>query len=237
MYIAIDTATDDAGLALFEDGRIVDEISWHSNRNHSSELLPQLDKLLRKNGLKPADISGVIAAKGPGSFNGLRVGLSTAKGLAFSLGMPLAGMSSLAAEACRYTETGLPVAAVFEAGRGELAIAIYKIESGKRLQLEAEHIATAAALAAGTREKTVFCGEMAAETISAIREALKDMAIFPPPAKISRVACLAILGAERLNAGDTDDVAALSALYLRRPPITEAKIINRPILKIGMESN
>jgi len=235
MYLAIDTATDDAGLAIYENGQAIDEVGWSSGQNHTTELLPRLNNLLEKNGLKPADIKGIIVARGPGSFNGLRVGLSTAKGLAYSLKIPIAGINSLAAESCRYAEAGPSsvrrVAAVFEAGRGELATAIYGSEGGKWQQLTAEHITTAIALASETNEETVFCGEMAEETISTIREGLGNMAVFPPTPIFSRVACLARLGAARLDAGHSDDVASLSVLYLKRPPITEARKMNYPILK------
>jgi tRNA threonylcarbamoyl adenosine modification protein YeaZ len=231
MYLAIVTASDAAGLALFENGQVLDEVNWNSGQNHTTELLPKLDELLFKNEVAAGTIKGIVVAKGPGSFNGLRVGLSTAKGLAFSLGVPIAGVSSLAAEACRYIEEGLPIIAAFEAGRNELAAATFMPEAGKLPQLAAEHITTAIALTSETKEKTIFCGEINDENIEIIKQKLGEKAVFPPQPSASRVACLAKLGAERLESGDADDVAALSALYLRRPLITEAKKRKYPILK------
>ncbi len=231
MYLAIDTATDAAGLALFENGRVLDEMRWSSYQNHTTELLPRLDELFFKNKVVVSALNGIVVARGPGSFNGLRVGLSAAKGLAFSLDVPIAGVSSLAAEACRYAGEGLPIVAAFEAGREELAAATFRPEAGKLKQLAAEHINTAAALAFQTKEKTIFCGEINDENIEIIKKKLGEKAVFPQQSAPSRVACLARLGVERLGAGDSDDVAALSALYLRRPPITEAKKQKYPILK------
>ncbi len=122
MQLAIDTSTDTASIALVRDAEVLVELTWHSGRNHTTQLLPNLSRLLDK-----ADIHSVnciFVAKGPGSFNGLRVGVSTAKGLAFSLKIPLVGISTLEVEAYQHAETGLPVCPIFNAGRGEIATAI-----------------------------------------------------------------------------------------------------------------
>ena len=89
MLLAIDTSTDTASLALVRDSQVLAELTWYCGQNHTVELLPQLTHFLHQieSGLQA--ISGIIVARGPGSFNGLRVGISTAKGLAFSLGIPV----------------------------------------------------------------------------------------------------------------------------------------------------
>ena len=104
MQLAIDTSTDSASLALVRYGEVLAESTWRSQQNHSVELLPKLTQLLNEAGAGIQAISGVIVAKGPGSFNGLRVGLSTAKGLAFSLKVPIIGISSLELEAYRHAD-------------------------------------------------------------------------------------------------------------------------------------
>jgi len=78
MLVAIDTSTDNASLALTQDSRILAELTWHCGQNHSVELLPQLVYLLNQAKLDLKSISGIIVARGPGSFNGLRVGISSA---------------------------------------------------------------------------------------------------------------------------------------------------------------
>src|ERR1035437_5858080 len=109
MLLALDTSTEMAGLALVNDGRLVAEATWYCGQNHTIQLLPQLAALLIKTGTDIKTISAIAVAKGPGSFNGLRVGISSAKGLAFSLGIPLAGISTLEVEAYPFAITGLPV--------------------------------------------------------------------------------------------------------------------------------
>jgi tRNA threonylcarbamoyl adenosine modification protein YeaZ len=231
MYLAIDTSTDTAGLALFEDGVFTADLSWHSGQNHTTELLPNLNQLLKKHDTEISSVKGVVVARGPGSFNGLRVGLSVAKGLAFSLGIPIVGFSTLAAESYRYVASGLPVCPIFEAGRCEIATAIYRQQDSQWHCSSAEHITTVTVLASGISENTLFCGESSPTTTAEIKRKLKSKAIFPPMATSSRITCLAQLGLERLNAGDSDDLASLQPLYLRRPPITRSKKIIRLSVK------
>ncbi len=91
MELAIDTSTEIAGIALSSQGEIVAELTWHAGQSHTTELVPNLICILEQTKLNLKDINGVIVAKGPGSFNGLRVGMSFAKGLALSLHIPHSG--------------------------------------------------------------------------------------------------------------------------------------------------
>ncbi len=161
-------------------------------------------------------------AKGPGSFNGLRVGISTAKGLAFSLGIPIIGISSLEVVAYQHAKTGLPICPIFNAGRGEIATAIYQRKDNKWRQLVAEHITTVDALCSAITTKTIFCGEFISSLASEIKKRLGERAIIATTAS-PRARLLAELGKRRLEAGDYDHLTTLQPLYLRRPAITQAK--------------
>ncbi len=109
MQLAIDTSTDTASLALVQDSEVLAELTWRCGQNHTIELLPRLAHLLNQTKLSLQSTSCIIVAKGPGSFNGLRVGVSLAKGLAFGLGIPIVGVSTLEVAAYQHAETGLPV--------------------------------------------------------------------------------------------------------------------------------
>ena len=163
-------------------------------------------------------------ARGPGSFNGLRVGISAAKGLAFSLGVPLIGISTLEAAAYQHAETGLPICPVFNAGRGEIAAALYQMQDGEWRQLAAEHLTTVEGLCSQITAETVFCGEYAPAIAAELRKQLGQRAIIPPSiAMVRRAGFLAELGQKRLEAGDYDDPATLQPIYLRLPHITKPK--------------
>ncbi|MCL0057668.1 tRNA (adenosine(37)-N6)-threonylcarbamoyltransferase complex dimerization subunit type 1 TsaB [Dehalococcoidales bacterium] len=224
MQLAIDTSTDTASLALVQESQVLAELTWCCQQNHTAQLLPQLAHLLNQSGVNLQSINGIIVAKGPGSFNGLRVGISTAKGLAFSLGIPIVGISSLEVAAYQHAGTGLPICPIFNAGRGEIATAIYQKKHNQWCQLTTEHIATIEALCSQITTKTIFCGEFIPIIATQLREQLKQKAIIPPPAsRLRRAGFLAELGLNRLKAGNYDDPVTLQPLYLRRPPITKPK--------------
>ncbi|MCL2679111.1 MAG: tRNA (adenosine(37)-N6)-threonylcarbamoyltransferase complex dimerization subunit type 1 TsaB [Dehalococcoidia bacterium] len=224
MYLAIDTTGDCAGLALHENGSLLAEQSWKCGKNHTVELLPRLTELLVRTNRVVTDIKGVIAARGPGSFNGLRVGLGTAKGLAFGLNVPIVGVSTLEAAAWQHAAAGLPVCAILDAGRGEIAHAVYQLRETAWLRLVPESLTTVQELCVRTEDRTIFCGEPLPTMLDEIRATLRDMAVIPSAKEMSRrPAFLAELGAKRLEADDTDDVAALQPIYLRRPNISQPK--------------
>jgi len=224
MLLAIDTSTDTASLALVQDGEVLAELTWRCEQNHSSQLLPRLADLLSWTDLGPQSISGIIVARGPGSFNGLRVGISIAKGLAFGLGIPVVGISTLEVEAYQHAETELPICPIFNAGRGEIATAIYQMKRSAWHRILSEHITTVESLCSQITTKTIFCGQFVASIAEQLRTQLKQRAIISSPAaRLRRAGFLAELGQQRLKAGNYDDLATLHPLYLRRPPITKRK--------------
>ena len=104
MQLTIDTSTDTASIAIIQNNEVLAELAWRCQQNHTVELLPRLAQLLNNTKVALQSISCIIVAKGPGSFTGLRVGISTAKGLAFSLGIPIIGISTLEVEAYQHAE-------------------------------------------------------------------------------------------------------------------------------------
>jgi tRNA threonylcarbamoyladenosine biosynthesis protein TsaB len=95
--LAIETATDVSSVALFEDGVFVSLQENHSNRTHARLVTVMIERLLQDMELKAADLNAVCVARGPGSYTGLRVGVSVAKGLCMALDIPLLSLSSLEA--------------------------------------------------------------------------------------------------------------------------------------------
>jgi len=163
-------------------------------------------------------------ASGPGSFNGLRVGMSLAKGLAFALGIPLVGIGTLEVEAYPYAAAGLPVCPIQNVGRGEIAAALFQKKRGKWLRIVEEHITTLNSLINGVRSQTVFCGRIPDETASQLEEKLgKKAKVFRGGGQLRRAGYLAELGWMRLKAGDFDHSPTLQPLYLRKPAITVSR--------------
>jgi tRNA threonylcarbamoyl adenosine modification protein YeaZ len=224
MQIAIDTSTDFASVALIKGIDILAELTWRCGQNHTVELYPRLAFLMAKADLDIKSTECIFIAKGPGSFNGLRVGVSAAKGLAFSLKVPIIGIGTLEYTAYQHSVVGWPVCAVQSAGREEIAAAIYEKKKRGWYQIKAEHITTVAALAPEIKQQTIFCGEISPMIASQLRKVLKTKAIvLAQAARLRRAGYLAELGQQRLKTGDFDDPATLQPIYLRHPPITERK--------------
>lgn len=224
MQVAIDTSTDTASLALVQDSEVLAELTWHCGQNHTTQLLPHLSHLLNRAELSLQSVSCIIVAKGPGSYNGLRVGISTTKGLAFSLGIPIVGISTLEVEAYQHADRGLPICAVFNAGRGEIATATYQMKRHQWRQLTAEHITTLETLCSQVTTKTIFCGEFVPFIATQLSKELKQKAIIlSPAAGLRRASFLAELGLKQFKAGDYDNPVTLQPLYLRGPSITQPK--------------
>ncbi len=225
MQLAVDTSTEYAGIAITQGTEIITELTWRCGLNHTVELYPRLNFLIEKSGLDIGTADCIFVARGPGSFNGLRVGVSAAKGLAFSLGIPIIGISTLEVTAYTHAMTGLPICAIQNAGREEIAAAIYqrKPRQGWR-EIAAEHITTVTGLVNELKGKTLFCGEINAVTLAQIKKIFKSQAVVPGPAgQLRRAAYLADLGRQRQEAGNFDNLETLQPIYLRRPPITERK--------------
>jgi tRNA threonylcarbamoyl adenosine modification protein YeaZ len=224
VLVAIDTSTDIASLALVKDGVTLAELTWRCGQNHTVQLLPNLAQLLKLVGSKPADLTAVVVAKGPGSFNGLRVGVSAAKGLAFSLNIPVVGVGTLEAEAYQYAETELPIYPLFNAGRNEISTALFRKEKDGWNRLEEDRISTVEKIIAEVHERTLFCGDYLPAVSSQLAAKLGEKAvIINQTTDMRRAAYLAELGMLKIAAGETDNVATLQPVYLRRPAITIAK--------------
>ncbi|MGQ9545638.1 MAG: tRNA (adenosine(37)-N6)-threonylcarbamoyltransferase complex dimerization subunit type 1 TsaB [Dehalococcoidia bacterium] len=232
MELAIDTSSNMVSVALSHGGDLLASLMWQTRQNHTVELLPNLIWLLQRAGVELDFVEAIIVAKGPGSFNGLRVGLSTAKGLASALSIPLLGVSTLEAEAYPFAFTRLPLRPIHKAGRGEIVTALYREEGEEWQCLEAENVTTVEALCGKVKQETLFCGEIPPDIRSQIQEKLGKRAIIPRDGSLSRAGSLAMLGWRKLSKGERDDPAALQPVYIRPPHITKPKDkISQPSLR------
>lgn len=214
ILLAIDSATDLASVALYDGGRVLAEVSWHSARRHTVELMPQVDSLCTSMGLTAADLSGLAVAVGPGSFTGIRVALSLAKGIAGARQLPLFGVSTLDAIAHPHHGQPLPVTALVQAGRGRVCWAHYTPDAGTPAR-----ISSVEAVAQATRGSTLFAGEILPATRATLVAQLGSQAYFVSPAlTLRRASYLAEIAWPRFLAGTSDDLASLAPIYLHELP-------------------
>lgn len=231
MLLAFDTSTSIASLALVagtapataDDRRLIAELTWQVGQRHSTELLERIEWLLATSRVTMADLTGVAVALGPGSFNGVRVGLATAKSLAFARGLPLVGVPTLDVIAWGHSAIGGTICAILEAGRGQVYSATYDAtapEAARWAPVDGYAVVTAAELAAQCESGAYFCGEMAPATRAALASTLGRRYRSAPVLDARRAGWLAELALARIAQQRYDEPVALEPLYLRRPAIT-----------------
>jgi tRNA threonylcarbamoyladenosine biosynthesis protein TsaB len=238
MLLAFDTSTSVASIALVtppsaengDEARLVAELTWRVGQRHSTELLERLEWLLASAHVTMGDLTGIAVALGPGSFNGVRVALATAKSLAFARTIPLSGTPTLdviawghrAAHGASLGASAGTVCAILEAGRGQVYAATYEAttDAATWAPLDGYQVTTAAELAGRLTGAVYFCGEMTPATRATLAEALGGRFRGASPVEERRASWLAELALARAAHQRYDDAMALEPLYLRRPAIT-----------------
>lgn len=139
--LAIDTSNYTLGLAVIDEEQVIGEYITNVKKNHSIRVMPSIETLLKDCDLTPQDISKIVVAKGPGSYTGVRIGVTIAKTLAWTLNIPLVGVSSLAilaASVGRYFP-GV-VSPLFDARRGQIYTGLYQYNKGEMTTVENDQI-------------------------------------------------------------------------------------------------
>lgn len=235
MLLALDTSTAYASIALSHDGSLLAELTWLVENRHSAELLPRVGEMLRAQRVATSQLDSVAVALGPGSFNGVRAGVATAKGLALALGVPVAGVPTLDVIAWGARLAPGEVWALLDAGRGEIYAAVYDtanatpetwsprvLASDDEIARGEYHILAPEALAALMSDNATLTGELRPAARASLVAAIAGRARLIEPAEPRRGAWLAALAQGRLSVGHGDTPATLEPLYLRRPAITRS---------------
>jgi tRNA threonylcarbamoyladenosine biosynthesis protein TsaB len=218
MILAIDTATRWLGMALHDGTAVVAELGWRCLNNHTIELAPNLQKMMRRANVSVADLEGIAVAVGPGSYTGLRVGLALAKGLALANQTPLLGIGTLDIVAAALTPFPGQLWVVAEAGRTRICVAPYEWENGRGWQTSVTPtIESWDELLPKLEGRVTFAGEITTQAAKKIKTANKTFQIAPVAVSVRRAGYLADLGWRRLRAGDVDDAQTLAPVYLRDP--------------------
>ncbi len=222
MILAINTSTLQFGLALLkDDGSIMAEHLTAGQKGHFGHLMPALEFLLSGLSASIQDTKALVVAKGPGSFTGLRVGLSFAKGLCYALGVPLIGVSSLEALAHQVPSAGLPITPVLDSRKGELFTAQYIWSEAQTLTKTMEDASTRLdQFPSMFKVQTVFVGNNFPVQAPLITQVMGPGANLAPPVCWNlRASSVGSLGIVRYHARDFDDPKGLTPIYLRPPEI------------------
>jgi tRNA threonylcarbamoyladenosine biosynthesis protein TsaB len=207
--LAVETSSLAGGVALLDDERLVAEYLLDVSVTHSERLMAAIDRVLTDARWSARELGGLAVAVGPGSFTGLRIAVSTVKGLGLALRLPIAAVPTLDAMAAALPWAALPVCPVLDARKGEVYASLYRWH-GDAMRREWEYLALSpAALAERLTEPVIVAGDGA----PVIRS--PHARLLPPPRRLPSPACVGLLGLERLRRGETVVAAALAPLYLR----------------------
>ncbi len=222
MLLAIDTATRIASIALYRQDGVLAEMTWRSRENHTIELMAQIVHLLDLCRVTKNDLRAIGVALGPGSFTGLRVGMSVAKGLAFGCNIPILGVPTLDAIALPHAWNTLPIWAILAAGRGRFSVARYTAEAGRVRRtsdyalVNAESLITLVAPEMNeVSSRAIFCGDVEPTLAQHLTDQWGARAIIPAWAlNTRRAAFTAELAWARWQRGEVDEATTLAPMYL-----------------------
>ena len=223
--LGIETATLVSSVAIATADTLLAEITLQTKKTHSELLMPHIDKILTMAQVAKTDIKAVAVSAGPGSFTGLRIGLATAKTLAYAMNIPLIGVPTLAALAYGCLVPGAILAPMLDAQKGNVYQGVYEYRSGELKEImppTVMHIDEALAHLAEYNLPVVLMGEAAVLHRAKIEQRGRNLVVAAPHLIIQRAGSVAILGHTLLKAGIQDDVMALEPLYIRR---SEAEVL------------
>lgn len=215
--LGIETSTMTGSVAVLDDTRVLAEQTIYTRVTHTERLLESIDSMLQAISLPVHAIDAIAVGIGPGSFTGLRIGVTTAKSLAYSLRKPIVGIPSLDALAAHYLFTEKLICPLLDARKREVYAAFYR-NTGAHLNRVSDYAVIAPqALFRNITEPVVLLGEgtipyhFQLETLLGQHAHFADMAHSTPQGSL-----IAQLGYARLTSNDHDDCFTLTPLYVRK---------------------
>lgn len=236
--VGIDTSSVTASAAVIDDGQLIAQRCYPGSAaglaadapglrsNHAEILLPLIESVLAQARVALAEMTGLAVAIGPGSFTGLRIGLSTVKGLAYGWGIPVIGVSTLLAQAARVEDFDGLICALLDARKNEVYAALFRRRQDSLARLTDDFLAPVERVidrARATGVPCLFIGDGVRRYEKRLIDGLGDMARRCAENSVcSCAAAVARLGMERLRRSESDDLGQLVPVYLR-PSEAEAK--------------
>lgn len=214
--LAIDTSNYPLGVALIEDNQVLGEYITNLKKNHSVRIMPAIQTLMKDCERVPAQLTKIVVAKGPGSYTGVRIGVTIAKTLAWSLKIPLVGVSSIeiiAAGAGRYFDGY--ISPLIDARRGQVYTGLYEYQSGELTTVKEDRLVLSADWAAALKEENkpiLFVGNDLPLHRAVIEETLSSHAVFAAITEHNpRPSELALLGKDKQG----EDIHSFVPNYIR----------------------
>ncbi len=215
--LSLDTATTSCSVAVTAKNTVLAESTVTAGKSHAQRVMVMIRNVLDMAGLTVAALDGFAVSRGPGSFTGLRIGISTIKGLAAASGKPMMGISGLDALAAQASTGVQLICPLMDARKNEVYHSLYGFEKGVLKKLTGERVLPPGKAIEGIRRPCMFIGPGAILYQEMIAKTLGDSAHFSPQSHaVIRASTLAHLAGERLARGDVDDVGRFVPIYIRK---------------------
>ncbi len=226
--LAADTATPSCSVAILDDETVRMEVSGNMAKTHARSLMPIIDHTLQASGLPLSAIDAFAVTTGPGSFTGLRIGISTLKGLASAMDRPLVGISTLEALASQFTGSSILICPLIDARKKEVYFGQYRWMDGHFAMAAPPAVQVPQKVVEDIREPCLFVGDGALKYERLIRKRLGDFACFAPVDQhIIRAGRVAHLARRKLSGNEVDPHESTSPHYIR-PSDAEQNLSGKP---------
>ncbi|MGA3853970.1 tRNA (adenosine(37)-N6)-threonylcarbamoyltransferase complex dimerization subunit type 1 TsaB [Bacillus pumilus] len=219
--LAIDTSNHTLGIALVKDSTVIGESITYLKKNHSVRAMPTVEALMKECGVAPSELSKIVVAKGPGSYTGVRIGVTIAKTLAWTLSIPISAVSSLETLAANGQYFDGWISPLFDARRGQVYTGLYTFKEGKIKEIKPDQnilLTDWLHELKQTEKPVLFLGQDVHLHEESIRSILGETAVIAEGAFHNpRPSMLAFLGTDR----PAEDVHQLVPNYIR---LAEAEV-------------
>jgi len=199
--LAVDTASRSCSVAIINEEKIFAEIFNTSRETHSKHLMGMIESAIRMSGLTRKALDAYSVSIGPGSFTGLRIGISTIRGLSEASGKPAAGVSSLDALASGFFDSKVLVCSMLDAKRGEVYFSCTRFREGEMVRIVEEGVMDPGSVASAIHEPCLFVGDGSVEYRKVILEKASEKVFFAQPEERNaiRAAGVGYLGLKQIT--------------------------------------
>ncbi|MBR5586548.1 MAG: tRNA (adenosine(37)-N6)-threonylcarbamoyltransferase complex dimerization subunit type 1 TsaB [Clostridia bacterium] len=220
--LAVDTCLSVASVAVAEEDKLLGLFYINNGLTHSTKLIPMIESVLTELDLTAKDIDAFACTNGPGSFTGIRIGMATAKGLAFPGEKPIVTVSSLAATAYHFALQPLPVIAMTDARNSQVFYGKYQFIGGKFSELIKPDASDVSAISAGITSPTIVCGDGAVKYAEILKQN-PNIIFAPAHQSMPNAATLVAAAFDEIKTNGFPAAETIDALYVRKSSAEQEK--------------
>lgn len=225
MWLGIETSSVVSSVAVMNESQLIGEITIQAGLTHSEQLVPHIQTLLEMTNIKHSDLKGIVVVSGPGSFTGLRIGMGTAKAMAYALQIPLYGVMTMDSLAHNVSYTDHTICTVIDAQKKHVYAGIYQYEDHELVCKEEPFVIPASDLLDRFRandDKVLFLGDGIKRIEKLLEEKDTNLTILDISQRIPKASSLLLAGRKLIDTNEVSDPMDMVPYYIRR---SEAEVL------------